>query len=304
LPEQHLDWLIEQYPEQIALIRYHVWWPTAQDPFYLFNVPENTARNNYYSNFVAPHLFIDGADAGFDFQPWEALFIARSQVQSDWEISIDGSFNISSRNTNLNLDIFLMNNNPAGTENLRIALVENNIYYDTPYTDIHQQTFRDMVPSVTGDIIDIDDYGIYEASYTFHVDENINTDNCEIVIFIQTSDQDEILQGFKIPFTDLNVTSVDDTVNNPEDYYLLSNYPDPFNSATTIRYSIPENNIASNSGIEIYNLMGQRVETIEIPQWKSAGSVLWDAGEFSSGLYFAVLKSGDSRYSTALHLVK
>jgi len=69
----------------------------------------------------------------------------------------------------------------------------------------------------------------------------------------------------------------------PLDFSLAQNYPNPFNPSTTIRYALPER---SRVRLDIYNLLGQRVQTL-VDQEVEAGyqTVVWDA-QVSTGLYF------------------
>jgi hypothetical protein len=74
------------------------------------------------------------------------------------------------------------------------------------------------------------------------------------------------------------------------------NLPNPFNMNTTIRYGLPKN---SNVSLCIYNLAGQKVQTLVDAQ-ESAGfkSVRWDGKnssgtEVPQGIYFYVFKAGD-----------
>jgi len=64
----------------------------------------------------------------------------------------------------------------------------------------------------------------------------------------------------------------------------LSNYPNPFNPTTTIRYDIPK---ASYVTLTIYNMNGQVVERL-VNQKQEPGfySVNWNAGNVSTGVYF------------------
>ena len=80
----------------------------------------------------------------------------------------------------------------------------------------------------------------------------------------------------------------------PTKFELLSNYPNPFNPATTIPVVIPEK---SNVKLEVYNILGQKVETIyngELDQgihyfdWNSNSL---DAGRLSSGVYIYRLQA-------------
>jgi len=79
--------------------------------------------------------------------------------------------------------------------------------------------------------------------------------------------------------------------NTPYAYRLKQNYPNPFNPATVIEYSI-----ASSGKVElvVYDPLGREVKTL-VNGFKEAGShsVGFDAGEFSSGIYFYKIASGD-----------
>ncbi len=84
-----------------------------------------------------------------------------------------------------------------------------------------------------------------------------------------------------------NFTSIEDSDLNQLPKYtdLLAIYPNPFNPSTTIKYTIPKHSDAD--AIAIYNLLGQKIDEIRIFNQNPSGSVLWDASEFSSGIYFA-----------------
>ncbi|HTR81891.1 MAG TPA: LamG-like jellyroll fold domain-containing protein [Bacteroidota bacterium] len=69
----------------------------------------------------------------------------------------------------------------------------------------------------------------------------------------------------------------------PDDFELLSNYPNPFNPSTTIRFGIPERSFVK---IEIFNILGQRVAAI-LNGEVEAGYYQkeWQANS-ASGVYF------------------
>ena len=88
---------------------------------------------------------------------------------------------------------------------------------------------------------------------------------------------------------------------------LLEATPNPFNTSTTILYSVP---FTSQIVVEIYNIAGQRVKTL-VNESQSAGShrVLWDGTDKSdnnvpSGIYFAVIRAGSFTTSQKIMLVK
>jgi len=94
--------------------------------------------------------------------------------------------------------------------------------------------------------------------------------------------------------------SVDDAA--PADFSVAQNSPNPFNPSTTINFSIAE---AGNVSVEIYNVAGQKVDTIG-NEFRSVGnhSVTWDSSGFSAGVYFYTVKSGEFSRTMKMTLLK
>jgi len=90
--------------------------------------------------------------------------------------------------------------------------------------------------------------------------------------------------------------------NLPGAYALSQNYPNPFNAATTIHYQLP---VDTDVKLEVYNTLGQKVATV-VDERQQAGykSVIWDASDVSSGLYFYKLTAGDFTETRRMMLVK
>jgi hypothetical protein len=88
----------------------------------------------------------------------------------------------------------------------------------------------------------------------------------------------------------------------PTRYAPSRNHPNPFNARTTIKYQLP---VESYVKLEVYNLLGQKVATLA-DEKQAAGyrSVIWDASEVSSGLYFYRLTAGDYTDTRRMMLVK
>lgn len=73
-----------------------------------------------------------------------------------------------------------------------------------------------------------------------------------------------------------------------EDFHLYQNYPNPFNPSTIIHYSLPQ---ASHVSIEIYNLLGQKLESL-VNEYQAAGEyrLQWQPEDLPNGVYFVRLK--------------
>lgn len=77
----------------------------------------------------------------------------------------------------------------------------------------------------------------------------------------------------------------------PSRYRLAQNFPNPFNSSTTIGYELP---IASEIKIEIFDILGRKVAII-VDGFQEAGyhRANWNAEYTPSGLYFYRIIAGD-----------
>lgn len=76
----------------------------------------------------------------------------------------------------------------------------------------------------------------------------------------------------------------------------LSAYPNPFNPSVNINVQLSELWDASNSTIEIYNIVGQKVATLNTQQYNGLKNfqIVWDVSSSSglaTGVYLVVLKT-------------
>jgi len=98
------------------------------------------------------------------------------------------------------------------------------------------------------------------------------------------------------------IVGVDDTENMPLEFALYGNYPNPFNARTTIEFALAE---PGDVELVIYDITGARVATIR-RSGLDAGrhSVVWDAGDVASGVYFARMEAGGESKSVKMVLLK
>jgi sugar lactone lactonase YvrE len=76
----------------------------------------------------------------------------------------------------------------------------------------------------------------------------------------------------------------------PARFALYSNYPNPFNTTTTIAFDLPK---PTNVVIDIYNILGQRVtRLVERPFPAGRHQARWNASSASSGIYFVRINTG------------
>jgi type IX secretion system substrate protein len=99
-----------------------------------------------------------------------------------------------------------------------------------------------------------------------------------------------------------SLVGVNSTSLVPKDFKLYTNYPNPFNPVTTIRYDVPRN---TNATMIIYDMLGKEVEKL-INGYIQAGSyeIVWDASNYASGTYFYRFEADQFKDVKKMQLIK
>lgn len=108
--------------------------------------------------------------------------------------------------------------------------------------------------------------------------------------------------GFYVYFTKTNIiTSVPIIAVTPKNFELSQNYPNPFNPSTTINFRLPELSIVV---LTVYDVLGRKVTEL-VNGTKESGyySVIWNAKDLSSGVYFARLAASNTNEIVKLRKV-
>ena len=83
---------------------------------------------------------------------------------------------------------------------------------------------------------------------------------------------------------------------------IFENYPNPFNPATIINYSLP---VDEKVIIKVYDILGREVAEL-VNEFKTAGnySVNFEASSLSSGVYFYSISAGNFHQTKKMVLTK
>jgi hypothetical protein len=124
-----------------------------------------------------------------------------------------------------------------------------------------------------------------------------------IVWHLRFSDGSYYLQGAIINGITMGVITnlYNEHPTTPLNFYIKA-YPNPFNSTVNFKINLPESDI---SELSLYNVLGQKV-VILIDQYKKAGeyNILFNADQFSSGVYLAVLRQNNLIIKEKIILIK
>jgi len=88
----------------------------------------------------------------------------------------------------------------------------------------------------------------------------------------------------------------------PAGFAVAQNSPNPFNPTTTISFTLAT---AGDVSVDVFNVAGQKVDTVA-NAFMNAGSqsIVWDASDFSAGVYFYTVKSGAHSQTMKMTLIK
>jgi hypothetical protein len=91
----------------------------------------------------------------------------------------------------------------------------------------------------------------------------------------------------------------------PQKFALYNNYPNPFNPVTRINFDIPNLSGDKKVQVAVYDILGNQVEML-VNQELTAGkySAIWNAENYSSGIYFYRISSGSFTDTRKMILVK
>ena len=103
------------------------------------------------------------------------------------------------------------------------------------------------------------------------------------------------IMGERVLFAKGTVIGIEESNSylSPTAFELTENYPNPFNTSTSIRYAIPRN---THIELAIYNIQGQLIRTLlNGEEMAGTHTIIWDGKDnegkkLGTGIYFYQLK--------------
>ena len=136
-----------------------------------------------------------------------------------------------------------------------------------------------------------------------------NQENEELnFIFYDSKNNKEVDLSNKISFfPDMHVGKISNPYIMMEEevynYSLSGAYPNPFNPSTTINYSLADN--VDKMQINIFDIRGRLIKNIyNGANIKGEHSIMWNASEYASGVYFVNMLVNNHVYNEKIMLVK
>jgi len=100
-----------------------------------------------------------------------------------------------------------------------------------------------------------------------------------------------------------SIESLKDEITTFSEYNLISSFPNPFNSSTTIGFNLTKSSLIT---LSVYDLRGKLVKTLIDNQFRSVGShsMSWKVEALTSGIYIVNLSNNNLSISTKVVLIK
>ncbi|RPI06640.1 MAG: T9SS C-terminal target domain-containing protein [Ignavibacteriae bacterium] len=152
----------------------------------------------------------------------------------------------------------------------------------TPDNYLHEAAQANHPPS--GTVYDPENDGIPLQSLGVHEHWNNSTDK-QYSRNLGTGNGIELIQLINTTPTTVEHRGSD----IPNTFSLFTNYPNPFNPSTKIRYAIPQNSYIT---LKVFDLRGREIATL-VNEKKAPGNyeVTFNAGNLTSGIYFYQLRT-------------
>jgi len=308
-----LDGIVQSHPNDVAFIRYHVWWPSpGNDPFWYADSFEIRPRRNWYppwysGGYAAPWGHIDGTSNGTTSQ-WATAVNQALGVSTPLTMTLSGWYNRTTRQGRINVRIVNTEMNPLSRTYVRYALTESGLRYNAPNGErIFGQVLRKFFSNGTdtlrmqgGDTVTIGGGATLNRGADFKIKSGYNADSCQLVVWVQkdtviSTYNKPVIQGSQIWVRTLpSGVEISPVVEPATGVWLSAAEPTPFKDQTRISFSLPQEGPVS---LSVFNLLGARVNTLVLGT-RPAGShsVVWDGRDnrgarVPGGVYFFELKT-------------
>jgi len=294
------DYLAGPNGEKISYTFYHMVYPYPSDQLYQESMEDSDARDNYYNPISAtPQGWFDGTHQG-PTSGWTASLDNLVLMESPLNIILSGTRNNSQ--FNINAELTRSGNIPVNDLVIHFIVVEDLYYAGLNGITDHKNVMRKMLPTPEGQSFSIDLFETKNIQQTIELNSIWDADSLSVVVFVQSTGSMTVYQSETISYNELNVTGLNDSNTNPDEFILEQNYPNPFNPLTVIGYQLP---ISGNVILKVYDLLGREVATL-VNEEQLAGNyeVEFNGAELSSGIYFYKLTAENYSAIKKLMLLK
>ena len=181
-------------------LRYHVWWPGANDPLYLYNTAEVRTRTNYYNVNGVPALRLDGVLSPSPSSSSQITTAIGQRRGIPSPCTIDVTTLTMGPTIQATAVVTAEEDMSGDIQYLFLALIHQS--YNAGGTDYHYP-FCDMAPSTAGEPIVLAPGETHEFTADFSTEASWDLDNMTVIAFVQDLNTKEIHQS---AYADVDLT--------------------------------------------------------------------------------------------------
>lgn len=282
---------LANYDGEYHLVSFYPGRPYASCIFYQANIPENTARWQFYTGevFGTPTVAINGIDFKTSNGVTNTVLDDITGNTSWLKITVDETTGASR-----DVDITLQDHAGSSLVSGRLfaVIVEKEIQYNAPNGEtLHHNVFRQFLTATDGDVVDLSS-GTATATYTYDVDPSWVGDQVHVVAWLMDTVTKEIYNS-GTRFDPDFISAVGDV---PSDR-MINIYPNPTTGQFII--SLPGNQLASS--VKVFNAAGALVFAKE---YAAQSEINVDGSVWVEGSYVVRVQVGDREIIGRVSVVK
>ncbi len=170
---------------------------------------------------------------------------------------------------------------------------------DYLYFSVDDQSVKSMTPNP---------FFIVNASNTTLIDSSVfspaNNSQTRQVVGMNNLrySVSNLLDEYSLTNRSLVTLIEDDKSAQAKDFFMISNYPNPFNASTTLYLNLP---LSSSIKISIFNILGQEIADVYNGYLKEGNyNINIELKEFSSGIYFVLASYSNKQFAHKINYIK
>ncbi|HRI00723.1 MAG TPA: Omp28-related outer membrane protein [Saprospiraceae bacterium] len=177
-------------------ISYHPWWPSATDPFYVYNINDNRNRTTYYAVSGVPDVAVNGNRA--QGQPASITQSLVDEISAETSpIEVVPTWIDNGTDRTIKVVVKTVGDKPTGDYILHTVVIEKEVNFTTPAANGEKHfpnVMRKMFPSSAGQAITLGEKGTeISQTFTYTEDPTLQLDKLEVICFVQNSLTKEVL---------------------------------------------------------------------------------------------------------------
>ena len=197
-----LDALIAANADRVAAIKYHMNWPSANDPMYLHNTADNDSRKGVYNVTSVPHTVVDGirfanTPGGLSQNMVNNWLTIESPFEMRLSYEVDEAANT--------ITVHVMGRASTAVEGnvrLYVGVIEKEIHFNSAPGPNGERDFysvmKKLLPTASGTSLGSMEAGDYFAyTFTWELANIYNNDQLDAIAWIQNHGTKEVYQACK-----------------------------------------------------------------------------------------------------------